>query len=374
MEIKKQGKMKDQIQEHSQDAARDKLQVNEKKLRELAESIYDLDAEVYVCLGSSLGRVFNRNRERCVGELVESLRTRPQGHLIRSEIALIGNMARTIKNKEERKLVMTEYNRILQEVMSLPTSFASGDVIDPRLAKLNTLNLQNRFSSTDHRIICISWTYGSGGIDVGFKLADKLKINYYDAEIFEAVLKRLEAEKDSMQDTGGYSDKADFIQNPASAFVPAKKLTLKQHMREFSRYHGLSKRDAVFFNQSDLLCDMARKEDFIIMGRCGDAIMTNNGIPHISIYITAPFEQRIHRAMEVNSGLDEKKARRFLHHVDRQHARYYNFYTSRPWGNANNYDLCINTASYGIDGTVDFILRMIEPVTKDEKKEVQQKL
>ena len=36
-----------------------------------------------------------------------------------------------------------------------------------------------------------------------------------------------------------------------------------------------------------------------------------------------------------------------------------NFYTGRSWGNANNYDLCINSASYGIDGTVDFILRMI---------------
>lgn len=336
-----------------------KLQDNDKKIRELAECIYDLDAEVYAYLGSSLGRVFNRDRERCVRELTESLRLRPQGHLVRSEIALIGNMARTITDKDERKLVMTEYNRILKEVMSLPTGFGSGDVIDPNMAKLNSFNLQHRFSGNDHLIICISWTYGSGGIDVGFKLADKLKINYYDAEIFEAVLKRLDAEKDSLQDVGGYSGSAS-EQNLAEAFSQHKRRTLRQHMREFSRYHGLSKQDAVFFNQSDLLCDMAKKEDFIIMGRCGDAIMTNNGIPHISIYISAPFEQRIHRTMEVNSGMDVKKARRFLKHQDHQHARYYNFYTSRAWGNANNYDLCLNTASYGIDGTVDFILRMID--------------
>ena len=87
---------------------------------------------------------------------------------------------------------MTEYNRILTEVMSLPTSFASGDVINAELAKLNTFNLKNRFSENDHLIVCISWTYGSGGVNIGFKLADKLKINFYDAEIFEAVLKRLE--------------------------------------------------------------------------------------------------------------------------------------------------------------------------------------
>ena len=182
------------------------MAATKEEIKELAEHIYDLDAEVYVHLGSSLGRVFNRDRERCVNELTELLTTRPQGHLVRSELGLIANMARTIEDKEERAMCMTEYNRILNEVMSLPTSFASGDVIDPILAKLNSFNVANRFSNDDHLIICISWTYGSGGIDVGFKLADKLHINYYDADIFAAVLKRLDAEKDkTIRDAAGYA-------------------------------------------------------------------------------------------------------------------------------------------------------------------------
>ncbi len=336
------------------------MSVNRDDIKELAEHIYDLDAEVYCHLGSSLGRVFNRDRERCVNEMTDLLLTRPQGHLVRSELALIANMARTIEDKEERKLCMTEYNRIINAVMALPTSFAGGDVIDPKLAGLNTLNLKNRFAQGEHLVICISWTYGSGGIDVGFKLSDRLHVNFYDKEIFAAVMKRLEAEKDSYREAAGYDHIVeDLNQSPASAFLPDKKLTLKQRMREFSRYHGLPKQDAVFFNLSDLICEKAKTEDFILMGRCGDVIMANNKIPHISIYLTAPFEQRVRRAIEVNSGLDEKKARRFLKKLDREHSRYYNFYTGKTWGNANNYDLCINTASYGIDGTVDFILRMI---------------
>lgn len=334
--------------------------ITKEEIHELAEHIYDLDCEVYANLGSSLGRVFNRDREKCVDELVELLMTRPDGNLIRSELALIANMARTIPDKEERKLCMREYNRILQAVMTLPTSFAGGDVIDPKLAKLNEFNVQNRFAKDDHLIICISWAYGSGGIDVGFKLADKLKINYYDAEIFQAVQKRLEAEQDALYDFSGYSHVGKTLdQSPASAFKPERKKTIREKIRAFSRYHGLSTRDAVFFNQSDLLCEMAKNEDFIIMGRCGDAIMTNNNIPHISIYITAPMEQRIHRAIEVNKGLDEKKAKRLLRRLDHEHASYYNFYTRKRWGHANNYDLCINTASYGIDGTVEFIYKMI---------------
>ncbi|PXX49224.1 cytidylate kinase-like protein [Hungatella effluvii] len=337
------------------------MEYNEESLRELAEHIYDLDAEVYSQLGSSLGRVFNRDREACVEEMVRLMMTRPNGHMVRSELALIGNMARTIQDKEERKLVMTEYNKILKEVMSLPTSFASGDILDPRTAGLNTLNLKNRFSKGDHLIICIGRTYGCGGSEIGFALADALKIDYYDAEIFSAVLKRLDAEKDRVLDRDSFSKRTE---QQHMAFAQPRRLTLKQRIREFSRYHGLSKRDAVFFNQSDLLCDMAKKEDFIVMGRCADVILTNNGIPHISIFITAPFEKRLQRTMEVNSSLNVKQARRLLKHLDRLHMHYYQFYTGRKWGNAGNYDLCINSASYGIDGSVDFIKRIIE----EEKK------
>lgn len=336
------------------------MEYNEESLRELAERIYDLDAEVYSQLGSSLGRVFNRDRVACVDEMVRLMMTRPNGHVVRSELALIGNMARTIKDKAGRKLVMTEYNNILQQVMSLPTSFASGDILDPEMAGLNTLNLQNRFAENDHLVICIGRTYGCGGSEIGFALADALKIDYYDAEIFSAVIKRLDAEKDIVVDRDSFSKWAENPKNPNMAFAQPGKLPLKQRIREFSRYHGLSKRDAVFFNQSDLLCDMAKKEDFIVMGRCADVILTNNGIPHISIFITAPFEKRLQRTMEVHNGLNVTQARRLLKALDRQHMHYYQFYTGRKWGNAGNYDLCINSASYGIDGSVDFIKRIIE--------------
>ena len=183
-------------------------------------------------------------------------------------------------------------------------------------------------------------------------------------EIFDEVLKRLEAEKASVRDKGGYpykkgaADSRQYI-NEIPAFAPAPKSTLKEKLREFNRYHGLPKKDAVFFNQSDLLCDMAKREDFVVMGRCADAILTNNRIPHISIFITAPLEQRIHRVMEVRGVENEKKAQRLLAKLDKAHIKYYKYYTGRNWGKAKNYDLCINSASYGIQGSVDLIMRMI---------------
>ncbi len=92
---------------------------------------------------------------------------------------------------------------------------------------------------------------------------------------FSAVLKRLQAEQDErIRDSSAYPDKA----NQEVAFAAPKRMTLRDHVRQFSRYHGLSKRDAVFFNQSDR-SRYGKKEDFIVMGRCADVILHNNHIP-----------------------------------------------------------------------------------------------
>ena len=348
------------------------MEYNKEGIRELAERIYDLDAEVYAQLGSSLGRVFNRDRESCVKDLCELMMERKQAHLVRSELALISNMARTIPDRGMRKMIMSEYDKILKDVTSLPTSFAEGDILDQQMAEVNALHLENRFSGQDHRIICIGRTYGSGGTEIGFALADSLKMNFYDVEIFNAVLNRLEAEKDLVEDTAGhpYRSRRDADGNvktvytqpsdPQPAFAKGPERTLKQRMKEFSRYHGLSKSDAVFFNQSDLICDMAKKEDFIIMGRCANVILANNRIPHISIFINAPFEQRVHRIMAVNEGkMTEKQTVRMLKKMDREHVKYYKYYTGQQWGNSVHYDLCINSASYGIEGSVELIRKMV---------------
>ena len=69
---------------------------------------------------------------------------------------------------------------------------------------------------------------------------------------------------------------------------------------------------------SDLICDLARTEDCVIMGRCADSILTNNHIPHLSIFISAPFPLRVQRIM-ASKNMDLRHASRFLKQMDRQH-------------------------------------------------------
>ena len=322
---------------------------------EIARRIYDLDAEVYRVLGSSLGRVFNSDRDMTVRRLANLMGDFTQGHYLRSELALISNMARTIPVKADRSRLMTEYNEILHALDKLPTNFNSLDILDPKMAHLNSLRLNRRFDQGNHLVVCIGRTYGSAGTDIGFALADALKINYYDSEIFTEVLERMEADPKSVQDRVSFAHK----QNLNQSLGMDKNRGLKERLREFNRYHGLPTEDALFFNQSGLLCDMAKREDFIIMGRCADAILSNNGIPHISLFINAPFNLRVRRVMDTD-GLDKKGAVKLLHQLDRRHRHYYEFYTGRRWGDPANYDLCLNSASYGIDGSVALVRQLIE--------------
>ena len=312
------------------------MQENKNKYYDIAERIYDLDGEVYECVGSSLGRTFTGDKRTCVNNLVMLMRTKPQGHLLRSELALISNMARTIRKDEDRSRLMKKYDEILKEIAELPASFGKVEILDENRAKLNTANLRQKFSKDDHLIICIGRTQGSAGNDIGFALAEALHINYYDESVLNQILDRRDA-KEFGADAAKVSD--------------------------FKRYHGLSKKDASFFRQSALICELAKEEDMIVMGRAADVVLTGQHIPHISIFISAPFQVRVQHVMDVRN-MNMKQAVKFLKKMDKQHRKYYEFYSGEKWGKPENYDLCINSANYGIKETIDVIKRLLNQQTQ----------
>lgn len=327
------------------------MENNRIKCTELAERIYELDGKVYKSVGSALGRTFTGDKESAVRSLSALMFARPDAHLLRSELALISNMARTIKDKQVRHELMVEYDSILKEIEALPNSFSRSDIIDKERFALNRMILRQRKpGEDDHMVICISRTHGSAGNEIGFELADEMRLNYYDAEIFDQVLTRLEVEKGTVDDYNSFSEFDKYNQK--------QKMNLKQMIQEFNRYHGLPKRDAMFFNMSDLIVNLAKNEDCVIMGRCANAILKNAGIPHISLFISAPMAVRVQRVMETRN-VTVKQASRIIKKMDKRHKEYYNFFTNTKWAHPDNYDLCINSANYGIHDTIDVIRRLI---------------
>lgn len=177
-------------------------------------------------------------------------------------------MARTIKDKEAKSKFMRQYNDILNEIAELPHGFGSVDILDTSISELNVSNF-HRNNNDNRMIICISRTEGSAGTDIGFALADKLRLNYYDAEIFKDLVIRKDAEKDARWKSKKIDLSHEMI-NPEKA-------------RRFSRNHGLPANDAAFFNESEILRNLLRKRTLLL----SDVVLTL--FLRITIYLTSVY-------------------------------------------------------------------------------------
>ena len=209
-------------------------------------------------------------------------------------------------------------------VTVLPDSFLS-----------NISNVKNRFAENNNMIICIGREYGSGGHEIGYRLAERLNISYYDNEIIKMASEHFNANIKVVSDHDEKAGKESFFdRNPLNIF-------------------GFSANDSLFFAQSAYIQEIASKGNAVIMGRCSDVVLEHAGIPRLSIFIGAPFEDRVEHEMAC-SKLPKDKAMTLVHKKDKEN------YTSRHWGHSDNYDLCINTACYGIDGTVDILEKMVK--------------
>lgn len=325
----------------------------------LANILYDLDTKVYVATKSNLGRHFQGSKEKNIDDLVQMMTADYQVYRLRSEIASIGNMIRTIQDKETRESLMNEYDVIVRELHKHENSFDSVEIINQKVAGLNASNFRRRKrGKNEHLVICISRSHSSAGSDIGFALAEALHINYYDTDVLKGILDAMDKERD----IDWMVEKAANDPKYARAVKMAERINERgmANARNFSRYHGLPKEDADFFNISKILVETAKNEDYVVIGRCADVILANNNIPHLSIFITAPIDIRARHLMKTDGIESFTKAVKAVLKEDRKHKRYYKKYTGKRWGQYGNYDLALNSSSYGIDESVEVIKRIVQ--------------
>ena len=106
--------------------------------------------------------------------------------------------------------------------------------------------------------------------------------------------------------------------------------------------------------QSDVIRAVAARESAVFVGRCADYILREN--PRcVNVFLTADDADRIGRIRR-RQGCTAEEARAMMERVDARRASYYNYYSSRTWGEAATYHLCVSTSPLGDEGTADFIL------------------
>ena len=198
-------------------------------------------------------------------------------------------------------------------------------------------------------IITVSREFGSGGREIGKKLADQFGIEFYDKELLEiaskesGITQELFVKHDETYTNsflyslvmGNYPVTPDGRINP--------ELPLNQK---------------IFMAQFETIRSIAEKGSCVIVGRCADYVLRN--VDHVvNIFITANMAHKRRRILE-RYDIEKSKVEDFIRKTDKRRANYYNYYTDMKWGEARNYDLCINSSRLGIDGTVGVIKAFVE--------------
>lgn len=198
-------------------------------------------------------------------------------------------------------------------------------------------------------IITIGREYGSGGREIGKKLAAALNIPFYDKELITIAAQESGFNKELFE-------KNDEQVNYSHNYMTAIGYILGSPVASLT---DLSMNDQIYFVQAHVIEELAAKGSCVIVGRCADYVLRDNP-DHISIFVHADLEDKILRVVNEYHGAALEEAESVINKADKRRANYYNYYTNRKWSRAATYDLCINSSTLGIDKTVELIKQYIE--------------
>ena len=284
--------------------------------RDLAERFYALDTEVYKASGSELGKVFPGPKHISEKQILKDFE-RDDTEKIKDELILIGNMIKIIQENGGRyEEFFIRYEHLCKDIMDVLEDDGFRDQITRDFTK-DHFGLMYK-TEQNHIVICIARETGAGGHEIGSRLAERLGFSFYDDSVLDLMIDELD-----------------------------------------EKMPGIGGKDAHFIKQSRVIKSIAEASDCVIVGRsCGHVLMTNN-IPRLSVFSGAPYENRVRRKMLINDQ-GRKEAEEFIRKTDKRRRTSYDYYTGKKWGNPADFDICINSACYGIEGTVDLLEKLVK--------------
>ena len=190
-------------------------------------------------------------------------------------------------------------------------------------------------------VITIGREYGSGGREIGRKLAEKLNIPFYDKELLTVAAKKSGLSEEMFE---SHDEK------------PTNSLLYSLVMGNYGS-DNLPLNHKLFLAQFDAIRSIADEGPCIIIGRCADYALEDYE-NCINIFIHSDIKSRIERAVE-KYGVNAVKAEETLSKTDKKRASYYNFYSSKKWSSSSSYDLIVDSGKLGVDKTVDLIIEYI---------------
>lgn len=190
-------------------------------------------------------------------------------------------------------------------------------------------------------IITIGRQHGSSGREIAILLAEKLNYKCYDKEIVDEA-----------------ANHSDFSRDLIDAFDEKRMSAFILHAGGYGLNENFRLNMQVVSAQFEAMRNIAEKGNCIFVGRCADYILRDHD-DLISVFILGDMDERL-KCLERRQGLDEVEARKKIKEVDKDRSSFYRYYSDQTWGDAQNYDMCINSSKLGVEGTVQVILDYIK--------------
>lgn len=197
----------------------------------------------------------------------------------------------------------------------------------------------------DNFVITIGREFGSGGMDVGRMLSEKLKVKCYDKELLALAAK----ESGLCQEIFENHD-----EKPTSSFLYSLVMdTYSVNGYTSAPFLDMPLNHKVFLAQFETIKNLAAKESCIIVGRCADYALANH--PNcLSVFIHADIDFRIGHIVD-KFEVTREKAADMIRKTDKKRASYYNYYSSKKWGDSRSYHLTLDSSQLGFAGCCDMI-------------------
>ena len=211
----------------------------------------------------------------------------------------------------------------------------------------------------DNYVITIARSYGSGGRTMGKMLAEELGIDCYDLDLLKL------ASEDSGINEALFGESDEKLKG-RNIFKIVKGV-YTGHVSAPGSDDFLSKEN-LFNYQAKVIKELADTTSCIIIGRCADYALADFD-NCLSVFFHADLKTRIRRIAKIYD-LTDAKAKDKIAKTDKRRASYYNYYTSKRWGDADSYDFCIDSGKMGIDGSVDLVLNAVRLKEKGYKKPI----
>jgi len=206
--------------------------------------------------------------------------------------------------------------------------------------------MTNSYDTKCPFVITIGRQFGSGGRELGKRLADRFGIEYYDKRLLWEAAGHAGMSRELFEQN---DEQKGFFKSLFHTHLP--------FLSDNNFYHNDFSQEGLYKFQSDAIRKAADQGNCVFVGRTADYVLRDYKNV-INIFITANINDRI-KAVCKRKDIDRASARKFIESHEEQRASYYDYYTGKKWGHSESYDLCINSSHLGIEETEKFIAEFI---------------